>query len=293
MSLNDIDIAKFKEGFNQFSAQEIRTMFSVLKGMVYNSSGTDPINLTVDEQQGIRVSLAQDVGNLVKAKAIIADDATGKVVLTDILFNEIGEEFDAKNLSGNATTNNQTKLVLGQDPGKVFFFRDSEGGGEVCDCQNALSFEECWNFAWLQELNDMNSIGGGFDVLMKWELTDLAGNLFTSCDDIIQSANCEETCDFAWKLTQDGEPTQTMESHPFTGNGADFVDIVTPWNAIVSYGFGFNPSQFTIVNPDCGDTSVDLFGISPAVNSQCPAPTGEVRPCELFDPRQACIDGCI
>jgi hypothetical protein len=151
MSLNDIDISKFVEGFRQFSAEEIRTLFNVLKAIVYNSGGTSPIQLSVNEQTGIQASLAQDVGNLVKAKAVIADGGTGKVVRTDVLFNEIGEQFDAVNLSGSATTNNQTKLVLGQDPGKGFFFRDSQGGGATpasCNCD--VCANACWEIQWGQ-----------------------------------------------------------------------------------------------------------------------------------------------
>jgi len=105
-----------------------------------------------------------------------------------------------------------------------------EGGGicPECDCQNALSFEECWNFGWLQDLNDLNQIGGGFDILIKWEMTDAGGTVLTSCDDIIERANCEASCDFGWKLTQAGESSQTMESHPFTGNGNDSAAIYSP-----------------------------------------------------------------
>lgn len=187
----------------------------------------------------------------------------------------------------------------------VFFIKDKVGRSnsaseeeivepEICDCQNALSFEECWSFAWIQNLNIEGAIGGGFDVLMKWELTDGGGTPLTNCADIIARANCEDPCDFGWILTQDGEAPQPMQKFPFDGTGNDTVNIVTPWGDIVSYGFGFDIGQFTIINIDCGDIGVNIFEISPAINNECPDFTGEEAPCLASDdPRQVCIDGCI
>ncbi|MCH7928792.1 MAG: hypothetical protein IID03_12565, partial [Candidatus Dadabacteria bacterium] len=221
----------------------------------------------------------------------IVAGATGNIVETLADLTEKGIQFDAVNF-GPAVSNND-QILWGVDRIGQPFFRSTIGDGEVCDCQNALSFEECWNFIWIQELKDFNSIGGGFDILMKWQLTDGFGTPLTSCADIIERANCEDACDFGWILTQEGDPPQTMGKFPFDGLGNDTVNILTPWGDIISYGFNFNPDQFTITNSDCGDTSVDLFGISPAINSECPAPTGEDAPCILSDARQVCIDGCI
>ena len=240
----------------------------------------------------IKMGRLQPISNIPgKAKSAIVAGATGSIVETLADLTEKGMQFDAVNF-GPAVSNND-QILWGVDQEGTAFFRSTVGDGEVCDCQNALSFEECWSFTWFQELNDMNSIGGGFDILMKWELTDSAGNLLTSCADIIERANCVDVCDFGWILTQDGGVPQNMVKFPFDGFGADKVDIETPWGAVVFYGFGFNPGRFTIINTDCGDVGVDIFSISPAINSQCPDPTGEGAPCELFDPRQACIDGCI
>jgi len=151
MKLSDIDIAKFKAGFNQFSSEEIRLMFSTLKAMVDNSEAAAPLEMSVNEQEGIRLSLAMDLGILAKAKANIADGATGAVVLTDLLFAEIGDEFDAKNFTGSAVTNGDTKLQIGRDPSGQPFFRKTEGTA-VCgpgDCPDScVGSPLCFDVSW-------------------------------------------------------------------------------------------------------------------------------------------------
>lgn len=291
MGLKEIELQKFKEGFNQFSAQEIRELFEYVKNLRYNSSAAAPLQMD-NTPNGMALSIQQDVGVLAKAKANIADGATGKVVLTDLLFAEIGDEFDAKNFTGSAVTNGDTKLQVGRDPSGAFFFRKTESPAPViCDCQDLSTILECWDFGWLQDLTGGGSIGGTFSIAMTWTLTDLGGTPLTGCNDIAKKLNCEDPCDLAWLLAPQAF-TETMEKFPFDGLGNDHVDLTTPWGDIVSYGFGFDPSNFIIINADCGDTSVDLLSIGPVPPAGCPDPTGESAPCIVGDPRPECVIAC-
>jgi len=163
--------------------------------------------------------------------------------------------------------------------------------GEDCDCQALTNVEECWNFAWSQSLNGGGSIGGTFSLHMTWTLTDIGGTPLDGCSEIITRLNCEDPCDFAWLLAPQ-EVSEFMNKYPFDGAGDDKVDLLTPWGDVVSYGFGFDPSNFIIVNADCGDTSVDLLSISPFPTEGCPDETGDGAPCIPSDTRPVCVTAC-